>query len=98
VLSVTTVPQIGYVALRHPGTRSTNGPQARVEFGKMLLRERADYFRRHRGAAALRWQTIGAIALELGDSAEARRALARSLRARPSPATVRILASSLRRS
>jgi len=95
-LELTTVPQVGYRIHRHSDRNATNGPVARVQFGEMLLRERVDYFGAHRRAAALRWRTIGGIALQLGDAAAARHALVRSLRAYPTQRAFRTLLKAVR--
>jgi glycosyltransferase involved in cell wall biosynthesis len=88
-LELTTVPRVGYLVHQHAGVRGTNGPTARVRGGQLLLEEHAEYFRTHRTAAALRWRMIGVTALNLGEHDVARRALARSLWARPTPGTLK---------
>ena len=95
-LHVTTVPRVGYRIHHHHGPRSTNHDAARVKFGELLLAEYADYFASHRRAAALRWWTIGGLALQLGDRSRARRALLYSLRAHPTRGAVRTFAKAWR--
>jgi len=51
---------------------------------------------RNRRAAALRWKTLAAIALDEGDRPEARRALLHSIRAHPTGGALRILAAAMR--
>lgn len=92
---VITVPRIGYLIHQHGGSRDTNGPQARVRCGQLLLDEHADYFRTHRRAAARRWRMIGVSALNLGDRSLARRAFVRSFRLQPSAQVVKPLLRSM---
>jgi glycosyltransferase involved in cell wall biosynthesis len=96
VLDVATVPRVGCLVRPHRESRERHGQLARIHYGQMLLRERADYFTRHRRATAMRWFAMGLVAKELGDHRLARRALVRSLRTYPVAKRVGHLALTLR--
>jgi glycosyltransferase involved in cell wall biosynthesis len=81
---VATVPEFGVVLRRADGPRGLHGDAARIDGSLRLLSEHADWFARHRRAAALRWYRVGLLARRSGDRALARRALVCSLWARPS--------------
>ena len=92
----TTVPRVGYLFRRHAGTRHRTDAASRVADNLRFLEREAEYFERHPRAAALRWKRLGLLAEVAGDRRQARRAFARALRHRPSPATVKHLLRSLR--
>jgi glycosyltransferase involved in cell wall biosynthesis len=92
---VATVPRVGYLIHQHGGRRGTNGDEARLRCGQLLLEEHSDYFRVHRKATALRWRMIGVAAMNVGDRTTARRAFARSLRAAPTRRTLLRFARSM---
>jgi glycosyltransferase involved in cell wall biosynthesis len=95
-LRFATVAKVGYLYRRHPGARHRTDAASRIADNlRFLERERA-YFDRHPRAAALRWKRVGLLAEAAGDRRGARRAYLRSLRARPSGATVKHLAWSFR--
>lgn len=82
--AVWTVPRLGLLYRSHPGIRHRNGTSARIQASLQLLEEHRDYFGSHPRAAAFRWMRVGLMATEIGETALARRAMWRSLRARPS--------------
>ena len=87
----TTVPEVGYLFRRHPGVRHRTDADSRVADNLRFLEREAEYFGRHPRAAALRWKRVGLLAEAAGDRRQARRAYARALRLRPTPATVKHL-------
>ena len=91
-----TVPRVGYLYRRHPGTRHRTDATSRIADNIRFLEREREYFGRHPRAAALRWKRIGLLAEAAGDRRQARRAYVRSLRRRLSPATVKHLLRSLR--
>ncbi len=95
---VATVAEDGYLIRRHGGPRNRNGTDARAAATQLLLRVHADYFRTHPRSAAFRWLRVGLMARSVGDHATARRAFARSFRARPSRSAAWHFARSLRTS
>lgn len=91
---MTTVPRVGLLFRRHDEPRHRTDAASRLADNLTLLEREADYFDRHRRAAALRWNRVGVLALKTGDRALARTALVRSLRRRPTPSTaIRLLKS-----
>jgi glycosyltransferase involved in cell wall biosynthesis len=93
---VATTPVGAHVIRRHDEVRARHGAQARVDGGRRLLAEHADYFATHRRAAGFRWKRVGLQALAAGDRTVARRALMTSARLRPDPTLARHLARTLR--
>jgi glycosyltransferase involved in cell wall biosynthesis len=81
---VATVPRIGLLHRRGRRERTTNGALTRLRGRVQLLEQHADYFGARPRAAAFQWLRNGVLARQLGEDALARRALAASLRARPS--------------
>lgn len=94
--SVATVPRVGLLYRTHRGPRNRNGLEHRVRCSMMLLEQYADWFAAHPRAAAFRWRRIGIMATRLGQRPLARRALVRSMRLRPAPATVAHLVRAMR--
>ena len=92
---VTTIPRVGYLFRLHDEDRHGNDLQARVRHRLVLLDENSDYFAARPRAAAYQWKKIGLMAQRLGDRALARSAFRRSLRLRPSAATIGHLTRSL---
>ena len=92
---VSTEPVQGLVVRRHAGSREGYDAAARVAASLRLLEEHADYFARHRRAAAFRWKRIGLMQRAVGDLAGARRSFLRALTCRPSAADLRHLGASL---
>ncbi len=85
VLEVTTVREVGHLIRRHDSPRHRNDIATRVAENVVLLREREEYFARHRAAAAFRWKRIGLLARRVGDPRLARAAFVQSFRLRPRP-------------
>jgi glycosyltransferase involved in cell wall biosynthesis len=92
---VTTIRRVGYLFRVHDEARHGNDLPARVRHRLMLLDEYSGYFAARPGAAAYQWKKIGLLAQRVGDRALARSAFRRSLRLRPSAATVGHLTRSL---
>lgn len=90
-VQVATVPQVGYMIRKHSGPRNLNGPRARVQFSRRLLRDESDYFASHRRAAAFRWKRIGLMSASLGDPNAARASFARSVAIYPTPGALKHL-------
>ena len=93
--TVSTVPRVGYLFRVHNEERHRNDLPARVRHRLLLLDEYSGYFAARPRAAAYQWKKIGLLAQGLGDLTLARSAFTRSLRLRPSPATLRHLTRSL---
>jgi glycosyltransferase involved in cell wall biosynthesis len=87
----TTVPRVGYLYRRHSGPRHRTGTETRIADNLRFLEREREYFAHHPRAAALRWKRVGLLAEATGDRRQARQAYVRSLRARPSPATLKHL-------
>lgn len=85
---VATVAEVGRLLRRHDGVRHLNDLHARVRNQQVILELHADYFAVHRKARAFQWRQVGLLALQAGESATARTALWRSVRARPAARTV----------
>jgi len=98
VLELTTVPKVGHLIRRHDSPRHRNDIATRVAENVALIRERDEYFARHRAAAAFRWKRVGFLATRVGDRRLARAAFAQSLRLRPRPRALLHVLRSFRRS
>jgi glycosyltransferase involved in cell wall biosynthesis len=81
---VETVTTIGYLVRRHDGPRSRNDVTARLDENLAFLDEHRAWFAGHRRARAFRLRRAAAMAVAVGDRAQAGRLLGRSLLARPS--------------
>lgn len=80
---IVTVPRVGARVRRHDEARPGRGLAARIDGSMRLLQEHEDFFAARPPAAAFRWKRVGIMARQAGDSATARMALRRSLRAQP---------------
>jgi glycosyltransferase involved in cell wall biosynthesis len=91
-LPVVTIPAVGYRKRPHAEARLTYQHQERLDSNLLLLHEQAAYFVAHPKAAARRWRFQAIFALRLGDRAQARAALWRSLRLHPTTSALAALA------
>jgi hypothetical protein len=82
---VATVERVGVVVARPGGPRHRTGHLERARGGVRVLERNRDWFAAHPRAAAFRWFRVGLAARAAGERGLAVRALARSLRLRPSP-------------
>lgn len=89
---VATVARIGLLHRRGRRARVSDDGLARLRGRVQLLEQHADYFGARPRAAAFQWLRNGVLARQLGEDPLARRALAASLRARPSLAAALQLA------
>lgn len=82
-MTVATNPAFTHVVRRHSGERGNAGTRNRIEGSYRMLEGHAEYFAAHARARAFRWFRIGVLEKTAGDRRAARRAFARSFRARP---------------
>jgi hypothetical protein len=92
-----TVDRAGYIFREHDGARHGNAAAARVSERGKMLELHAQWFESHPSARAFQLRRIGEQSAALGKYRDARRALARSFRARPDVRALRSMATSLRR-
>jgi glycosyltransferase involved in cell wall biosynthesis len=78
-MEVATTPQVGYRLRRHDLPRQNLRHEVRVRTNRMLLDAHAAYFASHPKGAARRWRLQAKFAERMGDRAQARDALRRSL-------------------
>ncbi len=76
-------PEVLYLHRPSDRPRVLNSQSARLRFSYQLFDDHADFFKRHRRAAAYRWYRIMQMERQAGERARARRALVKSLRAYP---------------
>jgi glycosyltransferase involved in cell wall biosynthesis len=86
-MPVATTPHVGLLYRVHSDARPRTGQRKRLDYGLMLLDERADWFAAHRRAKAFRLMRLGLSATRVGDRSLAVRLLAQSFRLDPKPRT-----------
>ncbi|GGI05314.1 glycosyltransferase family 2 protein [Egicoccus halophilus] len=86
--AVATVSAQGLFVREHDGVRRGYGADKRITSSLRLLEERRGYFDMHPRAASFRWKRIGLMHDKLGQRDQARSAYLRSIRIRPTLASL----------